>query len=182
MKPCGSLSIFLNPKEGKGKWRLSGRALNFCDMHDLGFSGLPWTFDNKQSENRNVRVRLDRAVANDDWCDLFDQASVEHLTSPCSDHCPVLLRLSPSPDARRKAKILRYEIMWERDESLGDVILDAWSLEGGRSSLSAIASSLEGVMQLLHDWSREKFGSVREKLQDLRNQLAVLSGLTDRES
>ena len=85
----------------------------------------------------------------------------------------MLLRLSPSPDARRKAKILRYEIMWERDESLGDVILDAWSLEGGRSSLSAIASSLEGVMQSLHDWSREKFGSVRGKLQDLRNQLAV---------
>ncbi|CAO2034704.1 unnamed protein product [Urochloa humidicola] len=38
--------------------------LNHCDLHDLGFVGLPWTFNNNQGGNRNVRVRLDRGVAN----------------------------------------------------------------------------------------------------------------------
>jgi hypothetical protein len=33
--------------------------LTQCDFHDLGFSGLPWTYDNRQRSNRNVRVRLD---------------------------------------------------------------------------------------------------------------------------
>jgi hypothetical protein len=37
--------------------------LAHCDVHDLGFIGVPWTFDNKQRGDRNVRVRLDRAVA-----------------------------------------------------------------------------------------------------------------------
>jgi hypothetical protein len=37
--------------------------LTQCDLHDLGFSGLPWTYDNMQRGNRNVRVWLDRAVA-----------------------------------------------------------------------------------------------------------------------
>lgn len=36
--------------------------LSHCDLHDLGFTGLPWTYDNKQEGNRNVKVRLDRAV------------------------------------------------------------------------------------------------------------------------
>jgi hypothetical protein len=33
--------------------------LTQCDLHDLGFLGLPWTYDNRQSGKRNVRVRLD---------------------------------------------------------------------------------------------------------------------------
>ena len=30
-----------------------------CDLQDLGFTGLPWTYNNKQMGCRNVRVRLD---------------------------------------------------------------------------------------------------------------------------
>jgi hypothetical protein len=53
------------------------------------FCGLPHTFDNKRAGSRNVRVRLDRAVADDNWHDIFSAASVNHLVSPASDHCPV---------------------------------------------------------------------------------------------
>ena len=31
-----------------------------CELHDLGFTGLPCTYDNKKPRNRNVKVRLDR--------------------------------------------------------------------------------------------------------------------------
>jgi hypothetical protein len=34
-----------------------------CDLHDIGVTGLPWTYDNQQEGDRNVKVRLDRAVA-----------------------------------------------------------------------------------------------------------------------
>jgi hypothetical protein len=37
--------------------------LSYCDLHDIGFFGLPWTYDNKQVGDRNVRVRLDRIAA-----------------------------------------------------------------------------------------------------------------------
>ena len=50
-----------------------------CDLHDLGFLGLPWTYSNKQEGERNVRVRLDRAVASPSWTDLFSDAQVVHL-------------------------------------------------------------------------------------------------------
>jgi hypothetical protein len=32
-------------------------------VYDLGFSGMPLTFDNKQKGDRNVKVRFDRAMA-----------------------------------------------------------------------------------------------------------------------
>jgi hypothetical protein len=41
--------------------------LSHCDLHDLGFTGLPWTLDNKQAGDRNVKVRLDRVVATTSW-------------------------------------------------------------------------------------------------------------------
>jgi len=96
--------------------------LDVCDMHDLGFSGRPWTYDNMQSGRRNVRVRLDRAVASSSWLNMFENAAVDHLASLCSDHCPILLRTSPTVHASVGAKILRYEIMWKREESLVETV------------------------------------------------------------
>jgi hypothetical protein len=33
--------------------------LSDCDVHDLGFVGTPWAYDNHRRGNDNVRVRLD---------------------------------------------------------------------------------------------------------------------------
>jgi hypothetical protein len=43
--------------------------LAHCVVFDLGFNGLLWTFDNKKKGERNVKVRLDRAVASPSWKD-----------------------------------------------------------------------------------------------------------------
>jgi hypothetical protein len=67
--------------------------LQICELKDLGFSVLPFTYDNKRAGAANVRVCLDRVVADDSWRDIFPAASVVHLVSPCSNHCPVLLSL-----------------------------------------------------------------------------------------
>jgi hypothetical protein len=53
--------------------------LSHCEVHDLGFTGVPWTFDNKQTGDRNVKVRLDRAVASSSWIRWFSSARVNHL-------------------------------------------------------------------------------------------------------
>jgi hypothetical protein len=54
--------------------------LAHCDLHGLGFSGLPWTYDNKQKGERNVCVRLDQVVASPEWTQCFSK----HL---CATHC-----------------------------------------------------------------------------------------------
>jgi hypothetical protein len=48
------MNIFLvNPwPERQMKFR---DALSFCDLHDIGFCGLPYTWDNGQSGDDNVR-------------------------------------------------------------------------------------------------------------------------------
>ena len=66
--------------------------LEVCELVDLGFSGVPFTYDNKHSSNGNVRGRLDQAVACNAWRNLFPYALVKHVPSPCSDHVAVLVK------------------------------------------------------------------------------------------
>lgn len=66
-----------------------------CELEDLGFTGAPYTYDNGQMGERNVRVRLDRACGDEAWRDIFPAAQVLHLATSCSDHCPVLVQLVP---------------------------------------------------------------------------------------
>jgi exonuclease III len=68
-------------------------ALADCELTDLGFTGLPYTYDNGRGENANVKVRLDRAVACPEWRDLFGDAVLHHLVSSRSDHCPLFLEI-----------------------------------------------------------------------------------------
>jgi hypothetical protein len=51
-------------KRNEKQMQIFCEALSDCNLHDLGYSGLPWTYNNKQKDKKNVRIRLDRAVAN----------------------------------------------------------------------------------------------------------------------
>lgn len=88
-------------------------ALYDCNLVYLGFTGLPFTYDNGRGGEANVKVRLDRAVADTGWRDLFGDAVLHHLVSSRSDHCPLLLEIKKESWERHKIHIFRYEIMWE---------------------------------------------------------------------
>jgi hypothetical protein len=55
--------------------------VSVCDLHDISFYGLPYTWDNGRSGIANARVRLDREVADLVWRDTFSDARVCHLIS-----------------------------------------------------------------------------------------------------
>jgi hypothetical protein len=93
-------------------------ALTFCDLHDLGFSGLPYMWDIGRSGNANVLVRLDRAVADPTWQEIYSDARVWHLISSRSDHCLVQVELTRDAWENRGTHTFRYEIMWERVATL----------------------------------------------------------------
>lgn len=54
-------------------------AVNLCGFTDLGFIGLPYTWDNRQQGVHNIKVRLDRALANGAFTDMFTDSKVWHV-------------------------------------------------------------------------------------------------------
>ena len=86
--------------------------LNVCGLIDIGFSGLPFTSDNKQKGRKNVRVRLDRAVADNQWRDIFSEAHVVHKVSPCSDHSLLMVNCIKEEQNHIHTNFRRYETYW----------------------------------------------------------------------
>lgn len=116
--------------------------LSDCDLIDLGFVGLPYTYDNGLSGDTNVKVHLDRAVADSSWHDLFGNATLHHLVSSRSDHCPLCLEIRKENWEWHKTRIFRYEIMWKRLESLAQEVKEAWCTAPSREGLGGVAVAL----------------------------------------
>jgi hypothetical protein len=149
-------------------------ALFDCNLSDLGFSGVPYTYDNKRSGRANVHVRLDRAVACPAWRDCFAETTVRHLTSPVSDHCPVLVEFEQEIRLPCRAPRRQYEIMWEREAELSEKIANAWGDPGQKSNLADIMQGLDKVMTMLQGWSKRKFGNILRELTKARLRLEEL--------
>jgi hypothetical protein len=145
-----------------------------CGLTDLGFVGLPFTYDDGREGNANVKVRLDTVVADSNWRDLFSASTLHHLVSSRSDHCPLLLEIKKESWERHKPRIFGYEIMWERLESLALEIKEAWCTAPNREGLGGIASALVHVQRALRSWSRENFGAITKELDGLRVRLETM--------
>jgi hypothetical protein len=148
--------------------------LNNCDLTDLGFTDLPFTYDDGREGDTNVKVRLDRAVADKNWRDSFGDVVLHHLVSSCSDHCPLFFKIRKESWERHKPHIFRYEIIWECLESLAHEIKEAWCSAPNREGLGGVATALKSVQTALRAWSKENFERITAELETLRGKLESL--------
>jgi hypothetical protein len=150
------------------------KILSHCNLHDLGFTGPPWTFDNRPKDKRNVRARLDRAVASHCWSDLFPETKVTHVISSRSDHLPILIEFEKQPNYPKSKELPKYEYMWERDANLPAVIEDVWTSLLPCASLSDIQMKLSNTRRHLSNWSQEHFGNVTKQIQSKKALIAEI--------
>ncbi|XP_073367809.1 uncharacterized protein [Aegilops tauschii subsp. strangulata] len=77
----------------RDEWKMDGfrDAVEECRMDDLGYIGLPYTWDNRQQGIGNIKVRLDRGLGDDKFQERFDSTSVQHIQTTESDHCALII-------------------------------------------------------------------------------------------
>jgi len=66
-----------------------------CQLSDLEFRGLKFTWSNKRGTEEFVKERLDRTLATVGWCEKFPFVEVHVLTARCSDHKPLWIQMLP---------------------------------------------------------------------------------------
>ncbi|XP_071680193.1 uncharacterized protein [Lolium perenne] len=152
--------------------------LDDCGLTDLGFIGPKFTWNNRQSEDDHVKVRLDRAVANAGFMEIYDDCVVENIVTTTSDHLAISITLSKLNEIKYKAPVqtgFRFEAAWLRAPDYKEVFEKAWTVNASDSpSLHSTWSTLQQVAGSLKSWSRESFSAVRKKIQRLERHLQQL--------
>ena len=65
--------------------------VNTCGFKNLGYCSPDFTWCNMQEGNNRIYLRLDRALATNDWISYFNGTKVLHLVDSTSDHCALLI-------------------------------------------------------------------------------------------
>ncbi|KAI5350088.1 hypothetical protein L3X38_002979 [Prunus dulcis] len=79
-----------------------GEALEDCGLSMVGFKGYKFTWSNRWRGVGNVKLRLDRMVANDLMFLTFRDKLTHHLNSVVSDHLPKLMGFGSHSWAKSK--------------------------------------------------------------------------------
>ena len=68
-----------------------------CNFKDLGYTGPDLTWCNMQEGDDRIYLRLDRALATQNWIEKYKEVRVHHIVDSISDHFTFLVLDSFTP-------------------------------------------------------------------------------------
>ena len=112
-------------------------------------------------------------MANPAWSIAFPSAVLEHKLAASSDHVPILLKLRDAHACSWGPRAFKFELTWEREESLATAVRAGWE-RGPADSAQSLHDKLEQVAGDLSTWERVNFGNIRQEISRLKMQLQEL--------
>jgi len=127
----GDFNDILDASEKRGRniiWLINGfrQAVIDSGLSDVPIEGYPYTWFKSLGTPRAVEERLDRALANNLWFNIFPNATVEILVAPASDHYPILVNVAPTPRLQVPKRHFRYENVWQLEPGFKDLVTNSW--------------------------------------------------------
>ncbi|VFQ67130.1 unnamed protein product [Cuscuta campestris] len=149
-------------------WRIQGfrEAVDFCELHDLGFTGNKFTWERGRDTPNWVCERLDRGFGTHRWMQLFDKIHMEHVETVYSDHSALFLTAS-SNRITYVPKAFRFENAWLKEIDVREAVEEAWKLGNGRP----IVERMNYCGEYLHRWGQQKRNIFKAKLQASKKQM-----------
>jgi hypothetical protein len=142
----------------RGQMEAFQRVLEECSLSDLGFCGPKFTWNNGRERNAFTQERLDRAVANGEWCDFFTMVHVNILANRSSDHHPLFITFEKDAVVRRdRKKIFRVEESWKSYADYKEVVKKIWVVRRkGLNPMANIVGKLNSSKGPIKQWVRKK--------------------------
>ncbi|KAL0314691.1 UNVERIFIED_CONTAM: hypothetical protein Sangu_2313500 [Sesamum angustifolium] len=176
---AGDFNEILEQSEKKGgplraEWQIRNfwNCLTYCELHDMGFLGSPYTWCNNQREPLTMYERLDRVCSTAAWAQAFSEAQVRHLPSPNSVHSALLIELRPTikwePSGSRRC--FRFEAAWVQKSRCEDIITKDWDRPG------SLEEKLECLGARLSVWGRLVLRETKDRIARLEQELVSLKG------
>lgn len=163
--------------ENNKEWKCMRRfreALGYCGLMDLGFTGSPYTWSNGRRGVNNIRERLDRALANAAWRNIYQQVHIKHLPRYKSDHSPIMIDCGTNSvhnKQQRRCRMFRFEHSWLHHQGFQKILQDSWKETYMANNLG------EKIMRCgesLGRWETKEFGNISKQEKELTDELKEL--------
>jgi hypothetical protein len=135
----------------------------------MGFTGDIFTWQRGQ-----IRERLDRAVANMQWSNLFPQATLINSEMIRSDHRPILMDTNYLAPIQRGGSKKRFEARWLQEDTVEEMIKAAWARAKARGEGPTFSEKISDVHEDLHKWDKEVLKKPKKRMADLKRELERL--------
>ena len=173
------LSLDERSGEGTGPMRHMqdfGDVIHRCGFIDLGFPGLPFTWENRRDGTTLIQKRLDRDVANVQWMDLFNLCTMNHVVCSHSDHVPLNLHMDVNSMQRKhKLRPRKFEEKWALHPNCEAVILAAWNAETSAGSpMFVLCEKIKKCRESLYGWFKGFSSNFQTMIQEQTSTLTTL--------
>ena len=131
----------------KHPWLINGfcQAVIDSGLSDVPLEGYPFTWFKSLGTPRAVEERLDRALANNLWFNIFPTASVETLVAPASDHYHIYVNLAPTPRLHTHKRHFRYENAWHLEPGFTELVTNSWQEHSTHTIIPKLSSCAEDM-------------------------------------
>ncbi|CAG7886739.1 unnamed protein product [Brassica rapa] len=145
-------------------------------VFDLSFRGCPFTWTNKSPSNPKSR-KLDRALVNEAWMEVFPNSNALFDAPGSSDHSPCLITVSDSAE-HRKSRFTFFSFFETHPEYLKR-LSEAWTSPVSRAGpMSTLYLKLRAAKNCCKAINQSRFSNIEkrtreafEKLQDIQEQV-----------
>jgi exonuclease III len=97
-----------------------------CGLFDLGYNGPAYTWCNKRYSSKPLYERLDRFLANAEWCNLYPNANIYNLPILQGDHAPILAILHSK--YKKPTYHFKFENWWLLEDDFQETAMKAWKV------------------------------------------------------
>uniref|UniRef100_A0ACD5Z7B9 Uncharacterized protein n=1 Tax=Avena sativa TaxID=4498 RepID=A0ACD5Z7B9_AVESA len=135
-----------------------------CGLFDLGYSGPAYTWTNKCFSSTPVFERLDRCLANAEWCGIYPNTNVFNLPIMFSDHAPILI--STESHFRKPKLSFKFGNWWTMEDDFQITAKTAWISSANRP-FHARTTHLAGSLK---KWCKKK-KPLSQQLDNIHEQI-----------
>lgn len=170
--------LHAHEKEGGGEFNMRAgqrfaQCLFYCNLLDLGCKGPLFTW-----RSGSLKERLDRALCNSQWQNLFPCCSVINLPLLSSDHCGVWIKLEGDPQ-KNDQRYFKFLGPWLEHEDFHSQVCSSW-----RNS-DSWNINIARLSKTLSTWNRTVFGNIFQRKKRLLGHLEgidrqLINGSTER--
>ncbi|XP_074318789.1 uncharacterized protein LOC141655618 [Silene latifolia] len=157
----------------RAQWQMNNfrDVVDVCGLSDLDFEGYEFTYDNGQVGADNRQCRLDRAMTNEGWRELYPYAKVVHMGREWSDHSLIKVVMDNRDRYEENSRrCFRFEQIWVGEEGCEDAISRACEENDWD-----VVETINRCAQELKKWKGVSIGKIMRDINRKRKKLEWLN-------